>query len=100
MVAAQASAKAGPSAARAPRRPAADPGAVPLQPVVRGNAWTGYNPANAIDFNQGSGDSELGQQVLASDAGTVVASSYVGTGYGERIIISHGGGWRASTHIS
>lgn len=94
VVATQASAETGPSAAQS---------ATTSRPLLRvpfhcneswrGNAWTGHNPANAIDFNQGSGDSDLGKQVLASDAGTVVASSYVGSGYGERIIISHGGGW-------
>ncbi len=65
----------------------------PCNEEWRGQTWVGHNPDRAIDFNQGSGDSDLGQTVKASGAGTVTAASNVGTGYGNRVIVSHGDGW-------
>jgi murein DD-endopeptidase MepM/ murein hydrolase activator NlpD len=59
----------------------------------RGTTWSGHNPDRAIDFNQGSGDSDLGKAVKASADGRVTAASNVGSGYGNRIIIDHGNGW-------
>ncbi len=59
----------------------------------RGATFSGHQLAYAIDFNQGSGNDDKGKHVLASAAGTVTASSDVGSGYGQRIIIKHAGGW-------
>ena len=59
----------------------------------RGQTWQGHNPDRAIDFNQGSGDYDLGKAVKASADGRVAAAGNVGSGYGNRIIIDHGNGW-------
>ena len=58
----------------------------------RGQTWQGHNPDRAIDFNQGSGDFDLGKAVKASAGGRVSAAGNVGSGYGNRIIIDHGNG--------
>ncbi len=65
----------------------------PCQQEWRGATWSGHNPDRAIDFNQGSGDSDLGRAVKASASGRVTAASNVGSGYGNRVIIDHGNGW-------
>lgn len=59
----------------------------------RGATYSGHNPAWAIDFNQGSGDSDLGRPVMASAAGTVTAAGTGPGGYGKQVVISHGSGW-------
>lgn len=59
----------------------------------RGATYSYHNPQWAIDFNQGSGDSDLGRQVMASAAGTVTAAGTGPGGYGKQVIISHGSGW-------
>ncbi|OGD63505.1 hypothetical protein A2160_01040 [Candidatus Beckwithbacteria bacterium RBG_13_42_9] len=46
-----------------------------------------YHPAVDI-ANSGAPD------VLAADAGTVIASSWDGSGYGNRVIIDHGNGYQ------
>lgn len=65
--------------------------------VWRGSAWTGHRPALAIDFNLYSGgDTDLGKPVMASAAGTVLATRrYSGTGYGQTVLIGHGNGYRS-----
>ena len=50
--------------------------------------WGSFHPALDI-----SGYSAYGKSIVASDGGTVVASGW-GNGYGNRIIIDHGNGYR------
>lgn len=64
----------------------------------RGSNWEGHNPAHSIDWNHydanGSPD-DYGRRVFASAGGTVVSSYYsTSTGYGNTIVIGHGGGWQ------
>src|SRR6478735_2415214 len=57
-----------------------------------GSTWSGHNPAYAVDLNR---DNDLGDTVVAAAAGTVSTSAYSTTsGYGNYIIIDHGGGWQ------
>lgn len=75
-------------------------------PFPCGETWTGTTYANhnstfggstslPVDFNHGNGDAwENGHPVLASAAGTVITSAYNGSGYGNYVIIDHGGGWK------
>lgn len=70
-------------------------------PFQCGQTWkaatfNGHSPSYyAVDWNNDNGDSwERGQPVLASAPGTVVASNYDGSGYGNYVVIDHGGGWR------
>lgn len=65
----------------------------PCNEEWRGQTWVGHSPDRAIDFNQGSGDSDLGQTVKASGSGTVTAAGVGPGGYGNQVIISHGNGW-------
>ncbi|WP_226467778.1 M23 family metallopeptidase [Luteimonas panaciterrae] len=60
-----------------------------------GSTWDGHSPANAVDLNRGPNpDSDLGDTVVASYGGTVKTSTYsTTTGYGNYIVIDHGGGW-------
>jgi hypothetical protein len=68
----------------------------PCQQTWRGNAWVGHDPALAIDFNQGSGDSDKGMPVKASASGTVLDVTISDAhGYGNRVLIGHGDGWRS-----
>jgi len=63
----------------------------PCNQVWTGSTWSGHNPQNAVDLNR---PDDLGDQVVASASGTVTTSAYSTTsGYGNYIIISHGGGW-------
>jgi len=60
-----------------------------------GNNWNGHSPAHSIDWNHydasGSPD-DYGRRVLASAGGTVLESYYsTGSGYGNVIVIGHGG---------
>ncbi|MGW2156887.1 M23 family metallopeptidase [Nonomuraea sp. NPDC001699] len=48
---------------------------------------------NAIDYNV-SGPSDLGTPALASAAGTVVSAG-PNNGYGNEVVLDHGGGWRS-----
>ncbi|WP_165975098.1 M23 family metallopeptidase [Nonomuraea deserti] len=48
--------------------------------------------SNAIDFNV-AGSADLGTPALASAAGTVVSARSNG-GYGNEVVVDHGGGWR------
>lgn len=67
----------------------------PCQETWRGATFAGHDLPYAIDFNQGSGDSDLGRPVKASAAGTVSTARYLtGQGFGEYVIINHGGGWQ------
>ncbi|ALN93188.1 M23 family metallopeptidase [Lysobacter gummosus] len=61
------------------------------------NTWDGHKPGNSVDMNRPAGDSRstAGSTVVASAAGTVVTSTYSNnTGYGNYIVIDHGGGWK------
>lgn len=63
----------------------------PCNQVWTGSTWTGHNPLYAVDLNR---PDDLGDTVVASAGGTVTTSAYsTTTGYGNYIIISHGGGW-------
>lgn len=85
---------------------AASPGLAQAAPAFQmpfpcNQAWTGstyssHNPVNAVDLNRGPNpDSDLGDTVVASAAGTVRTSTYsTTTGYGHYIVIDHGGGWQ------
>ena len=61
-----------------------------------GSTWSGHSPAYAVDLNRGPYPaSDLGDTVVASAGGTVRVSAYsTTTGYGNYIIIDHGGGWQ------
>jgi hypothetical protein len=68
----------------------------PCQETWRGATYSSHNPQLAIDFNQGSGDSDKGRPVKASADGTVLSVVRSDAeGYGNRILIGHGGGWRS-----
>ncbi|KPC84995.1 MULTISPECIES: M23 family metallopeptidase [Streptomyces] len=63
-----------------------------------GSNWSGHSPAHSIDWNHydanGTPD-DLGRRVFASAGGTVLESYYsTGAGYGNTIVIGHGGGWQ------
>ena len=60
-----------------------------------GATYSGHSRYWAIDFNTFNGDAwERGRPVLASAAGTVVASAYDGaSGRGHYVELDHGGGW-------
>ncbi|MGH8080554.1 MAG: peptidoglycan DD-metalloendopeptidase family protein [Lysobacter sp.] len=60
------------------------------------NTWDGHSPTNSVDMNRpAGGGSTAGSVVVASAAGSVVTSAYsTNTGYGNYIIIDHGGGWK------
>jgi hypothetical protein len=72
-------------------------------PFPGGQTWHG-NSSNSsahrsyeIDFNRGStADADLGDTVVAAAAGTVITSAHQGSvnGYGNLVVIDHGGGWR------
>lgn len=54
---------------------------------------------NAIDYNI-AGSADLGTPALASAAGTVV-SARVNGGYGNEVVVDHGGGWQSRVaHLS
>lgn len=63
-----------------------------------GNNWNGHSPAHSIDWNHYSSSGatdDYGRRVFASAGGTVLQSYYSKTtGYGNTIVIGHGGGWR------
>jgi hypothetical protein len=61
-----------------------------------GSTWSGHSPAYAVDLNRGPRpDSDLGDTVVAAYGGTVSTSAYsTTTGYGNYIVINHGGGWQ------
>ncbi|MEV6260348.1 M23 family metallopeptidase [Streptomyces sp. NPDC051784] len=66
--------------------------------VWTGSNWDGHSPAHSIDWNHydanGTPD-DLGRRVFASAGGTVLESYYsTGAGYGNTIVIGHGGGWQ------
>jgi len=71
-------------------------------PFPCGQTWSGNSSASSahvsfeIDFNRGStATADLGDTVLASAAGTVEVSAHQGSlnGYGNLIVIDHGGGY-------
>src|SRR6185369_8761892 len=73
-------------------------------PFPCGQTWTGDSDASSahqsweIDFNRGStADADLGDTVVAAAAGTVLTSANQGStnGYGNLVVIDHGGGWRS-----
>jgi murein DD-endopeptidase MepM/ murein hydrolase activator NlpD len=66
-------------------------------PFPCGQTWragtrSNHRPLYAIDFNMGSGDSDKGKAVIASAGGTVDVR-YAESGYGNYVVINHGGGW-------
>lgn len=70
-------------------------------PFSCGQTWkaathNGHSPSfYSVDWNNDNGDVwERGQPVRASAPGTVVTSSWDGSGYGNYVVIDHGGGWR------
>lgn len=71
-------------------------------PFPCGQTWNGNNSNSSahvsweIDFNRGSSStSDLGDTVLAAAGGTIAVSAHQGSvnGYGNLIVISHGGGY-------
>ena len=63
----------------------------PCNQTWTGSTWSGHNPLYAVDLNR---PDDFGDTVVASASGTVTTSAYSTTsGYGNYIIISHGGGW-------
>jgi hypothetical protein len=71
-------------------------------PFPCGQTWNGNNSASSahvsweIDFNRGStATADLGDTVVAAAGGSVVVSAHQGNlnGYGNLIVISHGGGY-------
>ncbi|MEH6420741.1 peptidoglycan DD-metalloendopeptidase family protein [Pseudomonas sp. CGJS7] len=60
------------------------------------NTWDGHSPANSVDMNRpANSGSTAGSTVVASAAGEVVTSVYsTNTGYGNYVVIDHGGGWK------
>lgn len=71
-------------------------------PFPCGQSWTGNSSASSahvsweIDFNRGSTPTaDLGDTVVAAAAGTVEVSAHQGevNGYGNLIVINHGGGY-------
>lgn len=71
-------------------------------PFPCGQSWTGNSSGSSahvsweIDFNRGStASADLGDTVVAAAAGTVEVSAHQGevNGYGNLIVINHGGGY-------
>jgi hypothetical protein len=72
-------------------------------PFPCGQSWNGDSDNSSahqsyeIDFNRGgTADADLGDTVSAAASGTVLISAYQGSanGYGNLVVIDHGGGWR------
>ncbi|GLW05024.1 peptidase M23 [Microtetraspora sp. NBRC 13810] len=69
-------------------------------PFPCGQTWAGSSGSSAhaskyeIDFNQGSGDADLGAPVVAAAAGKVITSANQGSlnGFGNLVKIQHSGG--------
>lgn len=87
----------------APAAQAAGPRPAFQLPFPCGQAWNGDNDnssahrAYEIDFNRGgSPGADKGDTVTAAAAGKVITSAHQGSlnGYGNLIVIDHGGGWR------
>lgn len=65
----------------------------PCKQSWRASTYTGHRLPYAIDFNLASGgDTDAGRSVRASAAGTATVR-YAASGYGNYVIINHGGGW-------
>jgi murein DD-endopeptidase MepM/ murein hydrolase activator NlpD len=73
-------------------------------PFPCGQTWNGDTDNSSahrsyeIDFNRGStAAADLGDTVVAAAGGTVLTSAHQGSanGYGNLIVIDHGGGWRS-----
>src|SRR4051794_23088867 len=79
-------------------------------PFPCGQNWNGDSDNSSahrsyeIDFNRGgTADADLGDTVSAAAGGTVLTSAHQGSanGYGNLIVIDHGGGWRSFyAHLS
>lgn len=73
-------------------------------PFVCGQVWFARtyagHPRYAVDWNlNGSGEADFGQLVLAGAAG--IASVERDSGYGNMVVIDHGGGWKTLyAHLS
>ncbi|OHD14714.1 MAG: hypothetical protein A2086_10675 [Spirochaetes bacterium GWD1_27_9] len=61
----------------------------------KSSTYTSHSPLLASDLNWGtSGEDDFGMTVVASADGTVAVSTYsTTTGYGNYIVIDHGGAW-------
>lgn len=65
----------------------------PCGQTWRANTWTGHNPTYAVDMTNAAGATD-GATIVAAYGGTVKTSTYsTTTGYGNYIVIDHGGGW-------
>ena len=53
-----------------------------------------YDYHTGIDINTGSGPYIMGQSIKASNSGTVTKAVYSNVGYGNYVIIDHGGGYQ------
>ncbi|WHT21591.1 M23 family metallopeptidase [Crossiella sp. CA-258035] len=91
------------SVAVAPAAQAAGPRPNFQLPFPCGQAWNGDNDnssahrAYEIDFNRGgSPGADKGDTVSAAAAGKVITSAHQGSvnGYGNLVVLDHGGGWR------
>jgi hypothetical protein len=79
-------------------------------PFPCGQTWNGDSDNSSahraweIDFNRGStADADYGDTILAAAAGTVLTSAHQGSanGYGNLVVLDHGGGWRTYyAHLS
>ncbi|MCK2240512.1 MULTISPECIES: M23 family metallopeptidase [unclassified Crossiella] len=87
----------------APAAQAAGPRPSFQLPFPCGQAWNGDNDnssahrAYEIDFNRGSSaGADKGDTVTAAAAGKIITSAHQGSanGYGNLVVIDHGGGWR------
>lgn len=81
-----------PAAASAATRPAFEL-PFPCGEKWQGATYTGHGAYNnyPLDFNQGSGDDDLGEVVVASASGTVSVRTEVDGDH--VVVIDHGGGW-------
>jgi hypothetical protein len=60
----------------------------------KGATYNTHNPLKAIDLNlRSGGDTDLGQPVKASAAGTVTRVESLQNSYGKYVIIEHNGTW-------
>jgi hypothetical protein len=94
----------GAGVAQAPAATAATPRPQLHSPFACGQVWFARtypgHPRFAVDWNlPGSGEADFGQAVLAGGDGVATVGS--NAGYGNTVVIDHGGGWRTLyAHLS